>query len=73
MRNSQRQPALFLLILAFNAPVAGATAGEKITYEKHIRPVLKAHCFQCHGEHGEREAGLDVRLRRFLVGRPFRC
>jgi hypothetical protein len=44
-----------------------ATAAEKaLTFEKDIRPILKAHCFHCHGEGGETKSGLDVRLRRFL-------
>jgi hypothetical protein len=37
------------------------------SFEKDIRPILKAHCFQCHGEQGKPKGGLDVRLRRFLV------
>lgn len=37
-----------------------------LTFEKDIRPILKTHCFHCHGEEGETKAGLDVRLRRFL-------
>jgi hypothetical protein len=37
------------------------------TYEADIRPILKAHCFQCHGESGEKKGGLDLRLRRLMV------
>lgn len=37
-----------------------------LTFEKDIRPILKTHCFHCHGEAGETEGDLDVRLRRFL-------
>lgn len=40
---------------------------EPLTFEKHVRPILKAHCFHCHGEAGVMEAELDVRLRRWLV------
>ncbi len=40
---------------------------EPPTYEKQIRPLLKTHCFGCHGEAGEMEGGLDLRLRRFIV------
>ena len=29
-----------------------APSGEP-SYEKQIRPILKAHCFQCHGEGDE--------------------
>ncbi|MEQ1843689.1 MAG: c-type cytochrome domain-containing protein, partial [Verrucomicrobiales bacterium] len=36
-------------------------------FEKDVRPILKAHCFHCHGEEGEPKAGLDLRLARFLV------
>ena len=42
--------------------------GEEIlSFEKHVRPILKAHCFHCHGEAGVVEAELDVRLRRWLI------
>src|SRR5688572_30232666 len=37
------------------------------TYERHIRPILKAHCFECHGEGDELAGNLDLRLRRFIV------
>ncbi len=37
------------------------------TFEKDVRPILKAHCFHCHGEEGETKGGLDVRLARFLL------
>ncbi len=49
--------------------VLGATPAPEaaaLTFEKDIRPILKTHCFHCHGEAGETESGLDVRLRRFL-------
>jgi cytochrome c553 len=42
-------------------------AAEVVTFEKHIRPIFKAHCFQCHGEEGEMKGGLDVRLTRFIL------
>src|SRR4051794_24807701 len=37
------------------------------TFEKDVRPLLKAYCFECHGEGLKPKAGLDVRLRRLLV------
>jgi mono/diheme cytochrome c family protein len=43
-------------------------ADEPIYYERHVRPILKTHCFQCHGEGGELKGGLDLRLAR-LIGR----
>ncbi|HEX4128869.1 MAG TPA: DUF1501 domain-containing protein [Pirellulales bacterium] len=35
-------------------------------FESHVRPILKAHCFQCHGDDGQSEAGLDLRLVRSM-------
>jgi len=67
---------LYLLVLAFFLPWGTVNAAESTTpkdgaeeplFERHVRPILKAHCFHCHGELGETESGLDVRLRRFLV------
>jgi hypothetical protein len=37
-----------------------------LTYEQHVRPILKAHCFQCHGEQEKPKAKLDLRLVRLL-------
>ena len=37
------------------------------TYEQDIRPILKANCFDCHGESEQLEGGLDLRLRRFIL------
>lgn len=53
-------------LLALLAPLC-AGAAEPLTFEKHVRPILKAHCFHCHGEEGETKGGLDVRLARFLL------
>ncbi|MDA1143121.1 MAG: hypothetical protein O3B01_31560, partial [Planctomycetota bacterium] len=38
-----------------------------LTFEKQVRPILKAHCFQCHGEEEEHRGKLDTRLQRFLL------
>ncbi len=38
-----------------------------LTFEKDIRPILKANCFTCHGEEGKLKSGLDVRLRHLIV------
>lgn len=52
------------VIIATMARPGQAASG--LTYEKDIRPILKAQCFQCHGEEGELKGKLDVRLARFL-------
>jgi hypothetical protein len=51
-------------IIALTAAVPLHAA--ELSFEKDIRPILKAHCFQCHGEEGETKGDLDVRLKRFL-------
>jgi hypothetical protein len=51
-----------LSLLSFVAVASGAPS-----FEKDVRPILKAHCFHCHGEDGEMKGGLDVRLQRFLL------
>jgi mono/diheme cytochrome c family protein len=46
---------------------ASEAAETELTFERHVRPILKAHCFHCHGEADERQGGLDVRLVRTLT------
>ena len=52
------------LILALPCSVLAAPV---LTFEKDVRPLLKAHCFHCHGEDNETKGGLDVRLARFIL------
>ena len=54
--------ALAWLLLA-SAPVI---ADAPPTFEKDIRPILKAHCFDCHGEGEKLKGGLDLRLQRLM-------
>src|SRR5258707_12994807 len=44
-----------------------AMAAQPLTFEEHIRPILRAHCFQCHGDEDEHEANLDLRLVRTMA------
>lgn len=37
-----------------------------VSFERDVRPILKAHCLECHGEGEELEGGLDLRLRRLI-------
>ncbi len=56
-----------LLIAALLAVFAGqARAAQPLTFEQHVRPILRAHCFQCHGEEDEHEGSLDLRLVRLI-------
>lgn len=48
--------------------VCSAAADEKtLTFEEHIRPIFRAHCFDCHGAEEELKGGLDLRLVRFMA------
>jgi len=40
---------------------------DPLQFEVDVRPILKAHCWQCHGEEQELEGGMDVRLVKFLL------
>ncbi|MGV3530777.1 MAG: DUF1549 domain-containing protein, partial [Chthoniobacteraceae bacterium] len=51
-------------LLACNGWAAGAA---ERSFERDVRPLLKAHCFHCHGEGEELKGGVDLRLRRFLL------
>jgi len=47
-------------------PAAASVASKPPVFETEVRPILKAHCFHCHGEEDDLQAGLDVRLVRLL-------
>ena len=38
----------------------------ELTLEHDVRPILKEHCFHCHGEGDKLKGGVDLRLRRFM-------
>ncbi|MFO0807694.1 MAG: PSD1 and planctomycete cytochrome C domain-containing protein [Gemmataceae bacterium] len=56
---------LAIVLLAWT--VRPVSAGEPITFEQHVRPILKAYCLDCHGAAEKMPGGLDLRLRRFAV------
>ena len=61
-------PALLMLFAPWHAFSAEREEAQgDPTFEKHVRPILKAHCFECHGEGEKLKGGLDLRLRRLLV------
>jgi len=58
--------ALIALPLAgFGATKSPLTSAP--TYERDIRPILKANCFQCHGEGEKLKGDLDLRLRHLIA------
>lgn len=56
-------PVVLLVVLANSSSFA---AEEQLTYERHIRPIFRAHCYDCHGAEVELNGGLDLRLVRFM-------
>lgn len=42
-------------------------AEDKLTFEQHVRPILKIYCLDCHGAEEKLEGNLDLRLARFAV------
>ena len=57
----------FLVCWCSSACWPRVQAAEPPTYEADVRPILKTHCFHCHGEGGRIEGGLDLRLRRLIA------
>ena len=59
------------LCLAFLSTLIGlyspfTQADEALTFEKHIRPIFRAHCYDCHGAEAEVKGELDLRLVRLM-------
>jgi len=68
--------AALVIGLSFCSQLQHAAAAEAVSaraplsepsFEKDVRPILKAHCFQCHGEGEELQGKLDLRLRRLIA------
>ena len=53
------------IVAVLCAQPLGSQAADPM-FEEHVRPILKAYCFECHGESEKPKGALDVRLKRFL-------
>ncbi len=42
-------------------------AAEPVTFEQHVRPILKTYCLDCHGAGEKMPGGLDLRLKRLAL------
>lgn len=59
---------LLLGLFVFSAALpVRAEEPRAIRFETDVRPILKAKCWQCHGEEEAPEGGFDARLARFLI------
>jgi len=47
--------------------VSAENDAPSLSYEEHIRPILRANCFHCHGTGDQLAGSLDLRLRRLIV------
>src|SRR6266480_6095940 len=64
MKRSSLALALFFLLTRAGLAQEPDSA---LTFEKHVRPIFKANCFDCHGEGEKLKGGLDLRLQRLIV------
>jgi hypothetical protein len=60
-------PLLALALLGTASADDETRKDNPLTYERDIRPILKTHCFHCHGESEKPKAKLDLRLRRLMA------
>ena len=65
----QRLLQLFLVGVLFLIASERTRADESrsLRFEADVRPILKAHCWQCHGEEEDVKGGFDARLARLLL------
>ena len=62
MRSSSISAVLILLWAT-----SFTSAAEPVTFEQHVRPILKAYCLDCHGAGEKMPGNLDLRLKRFAL------
>jgi hypothetical protein len=64
-----RKSSPLVCIALFSSLTASASEPappKNLVFEKHVRPILKAQCFQCHGEGEKLKGGVDLRLVRLM-------
>ena len=60
-----RSSIIFAALVIACLVASPLNAEQPLTFEQHVRPILKAYCLDCHGA-GEKVKGwLDLRLKRF--------
>ncbi|HIE98822.1 MAG TPA: DUF1553 domain-containing protein [Planctomycetes bacterium] len=58
---------LFFIVLSLSpASLLATDDAQTLTFEKDVRPIFRAHCYDCHGATDDVKGGLDLRLVRFI-------
>ena len=57
----------FAVLSVVTASSSVLAEDDKLTFERDIRPIFRAHCFDCHGAEKEVKGKLDLRLVRFML------
>ena len=66
-RDARLSPGLSgaaLIVVSGSATAARADDVPATTFERHVRPIFKAYCLDCHGGGAELKGKLDLRLAR---------
>ena len=67
LRVSVSTLSLVLFAVTARADDTKLRTARSLTYEKDVRPIFRAHCFDCHGATAELKGGLDLRLVRTIT------
>jgi hypothetical protein len=67
MNQRIRLPLILSALCLAGLAAPSAAREEALTFERHVRPILKVYCFECHGGGEKLKGKLDLRLRRFAV------
>ncbi|MBL9166528.1 MAG: PSD1 domain-containing protein [Verrucomicrobiales bacterium] len=59
--------AVALIWLSCGLHGSAVTSSADLSFERDVRPILKSHCFHCHGEGETLKGGVDLRLRRLML------
>ena len=69
IHDSARQLIVCCLAVATPLLHQATVNADELTFERDIRPILRAHCFDCHGATDQPKGGLDLRqVRKMQTG-----
>lgn len=63
---AHRKVLAWCFVFAVTCLARGRVLGDELTFEAHVRPILKAHCLDCHGAEEDLKGKLDLRLVRLM-------